>query len=128
MSAVLALRKLFFGVPVVLGAVVLGIEGWVRDCIGLGTYMKFLGSVRSSLDESDLYSRPSTLRTLRHSPPKNNTRGVNSRCIFHELQRRSNRLSSKYLQEAPAPSVVNSIQLQSCSLCQFPSVGFQLLL
>jgi hypothetical protein len=35
MSAALALLKLFFGVPQVLG-----MDGWVLDCTGLGTYME----------------------------------------------------------------------------------------
>src|SRR6266702_2526406 len=40
----------------------------------------------SSMDPSDLSSSPFTLRTLRHRARKNNTRGVNRRCIFDELQ------------------------------------------
>jgi len=64
-----------------------------------GTW-KLLRSFRSSLDSSDLSSRPLTLRTLRHCPRKDNTREVNNRCIFRELQHRPNRLSSGGLQEA----------------------------
>jgi len=45
------------------------------------------------MDASDLYPRPLTLRTLLHSLQKDNTREVNNRCIFHELQRSSNRLN-----------------------------------
>jgi DNA-binding winged helix-turn-helix (wHTH) protein len=51
----------------------------------------------SSMDVSDLYPRPLTLRTLLHSLRKDNTRAVNNRCIFHELARRSNRLKELYL-------------------------------
>ena len=56
------------------------------------------------MDGSDLASRPLTLRTLLHCGRNNNTRGVNNRCIFHELARRSNRLSKLYL-SAPAGSL-----------------------
>jgi len=45
------------------------------------------------MDASDLYPRPLTLRTLLRSLQKDNTREVNNRCIFHELQRSSNRLN-----------------------------------
>jgi hypothetical protein len=82
-----------------------------------GTW-KFLGSCHSSVDSRDLVSHPLTLRTLLHSPRKNNTRGVNSRCIFHELEHGSNRLTSKYLREV-FPSLLVRV-LQAARLLTLP--------
>jgi DNA-binding winged helix-turn-helix (wHTH) protein len=56
-----------------------------------------LGIWLSSLDSGVLPSRPLTLRNLLHRSRKNNTRKVNSRCIFNELQHGSNCLHSKYV-------------------------------
>ena len=54
------------------------------------------------MDVSDLYPRPLILRTLLHSRRKDNTRGVNNRCIFHELAPCSNRLIELHLSGATA--------------------------
>jgi len=55
------------------------------------------------MDVSDLYPRPLILRTLLHSRRKDNTRGVNNRCIFHELANCSNRLRELHLSSATHP-------------------------
>jgi len=65
--------------------------------IGWAGTWKLLGSSLSSLDASDLSSRPATLRTLRQCPKNDNTRRVNKRCIFDELSSSSNRLPPRYL-------------------------------
>jgi hypothetical protein len=94
-SAVLALQK-----SILAKAPLLEICGSVLACACIGPYMEAPLIFRSSMDVSDLSSRPLTFRTLLLSYRKNNTRGVNNRCIFRELATHSNRLRELHLSGA----------------------------